>query len=237
MPPGSGVRLLWRGAMLIALAAASALPAQDTPPRHAYAIPAQRLSRALAHFSEVSGVDVLLDDPRSGERRSAALNGTYSAPQALTVMLAGTGLVARFTSARSAVIVAQGAVAAPAAGPAVARGGRSGAVIELDTMRVTAPRMIGGTGRIPDRAFLSAMAGQIRRIVIDGAVFGASNREQLRIQTRIRGDGTLHDVRIVGPIGDARRDAGIIQLLDGRRLDLAPPADMRQPLMFDVAAR
>ena len=223
------------GPLVAMLAISGGALAQDAPQSrtHQYNIPAQPVSHALASFAETSGVDVLLDEPEAAGRRSSAVIGTYSPPQALTILLRGTALVARFTSPSSAVIVPVERVGAPLprAGAAAA-----GVVVELDMMRVTAPRTIGGPppASLPS-AFILAMASQIRHHIIADEAIALDAR--LRIQTFIRGDGTLHDVRILRSNGDRQSDRRVLQLLEGRRLDLHPPADLRQPLMFDVAAR
>lgn len=228
------IRALRRAACGVLLAAGVA-QAQDGPApfRHRYEIPAQRLGTALAHYSQVSGVDVLLDEPRAADRRSATVEGSFSSPQALTLLLRGTGLVARFTSARSAVIVPE----ARARAPLPAAPGRHGAVIALDRMRVTATRTIGAPRRAADPGYVFAAATQIRAIVVASGLIGPADRQRLRIQTRIADNGTLHALRIARPSGDRARDARIVRLLEGHRLDAAPPPGLRQPILFDVVAR
>lgn len=218
----------------ILLISGSAL-AQDAPRSQTdqYNIPAQPVSRALASFAQTSGVDVLLDEPQAAGRKSSPVIGSFSPPQALTILLGGTGLVARFTSPSSAVIVPVERVGAslPRTGDTTA-----GVVVELDMMRVTAPRTIGGGPRTSaPPAFILAMAGQIRRHIIADKAIAPDAR--LRIQTFIRDDGTLHDVRVLRSNGDGQGDRRVLQLLEGMRLDLHPPAGLRQPLMFDVATR
>lgn len=224
-----------RTGSLVAICLISGALAQDEPRSQArrYDIPAQPVSHALASFAQTSGVDVLLDEPQAAGRRSSPVIGSFSPPQALTILLGGTGLVARFTSPNSAIIVP--VERAGASLPRMA-GTAASMVVELDMMRVTAPRTIGGAPRTSaPPAFILAMAGQIRRHIIADAAVAPDAR--LRIQTFIRDDGTLHDVRILRSNGDGRSDGRVLRLLEGTRLDLDPPAGLRQPLMFDVAAQ
>lgn len=225
----------WLVLAATATPAAAHAQAQDNPAavRHDYDIPAERLSIALAAFSQASGIDVLLDEPQAAGRQSSAVRGRYAPPQALTLLLAGTGLVARFTSRRSAIIVPRARADAPLA----PRAGDAGPVIALDMMTVTAPRTIGGARRPADTGYLLALAGAIRRAIVAAGLIGGSERPRLRIATRIDGNGALHAVAVAVPSGDARRDGRIVALLEGRQLAPAPPAGLRQPILFDVVAQ
>lgn len=198
-----------------------------------YNIPAQPLGSALPRYSATSGVDFLLDEPEAAGRQSSAVIGSYTPPQALHILLEGTGLAARFTSRTSAVIAPIGR--APNAATSSRQSG--GAVVTLDMMRVTAPRLIGSVEPPINLQFLHRLASGIH-----AAIYGANLAERgagasLRIQTRITDDGRLYEVRIATPSADPRRDARIVALLEGRQLDLVPPKGMRQPLLFDVRGR
>lgn len=212
------------------------LSANDDPQPSAvrrYDIPAMPLDAALSRYSETSGVDVLLDEPSAAGRRSAPVIGSFAAPQALVILLDGTGLTARFTSRHSAIITP-----AARAGRPLARTAEAGnAVVALDMMRVTAPRLIGTRRDVPDTGFLLQMAGRIRDRLIAGDVVDRAGKPRMRLQTRIREDGTLFDVRVTVPSADRRRDARIVALLDGASIGLTPPEGLRQPLLFDVDGR
>ncbi|MCG2841373.1 STN domain-containing protein [Sandaracinobacter sp. RS1-74] len=236
-----GSRPRWRAALALPFAAAllaSPAAANDDPAPsavHSYHIPVQPLNTALSRFAETSGVDVLVDESDAAGRRSAPVVGVFGPPQALRSMLDGTGLVARFTSRRSAVISRADRVAAAdeAAPPAY----RAGNVIVLDRMEVRATRLIGAPRQLMSGRFIADMASQIRDIMVTARVVGKGADSRMRIQTRIRPDGTLHDVRVAIASADPARDARIVALLEGARLDLAPPEGMPQPLRFDVAGR
>jgi hypothetical protein len=206
------------------------------PAAQSYNIPAQPLNSALARFAETSGVDVLIDQKDVAGKRSSPAIGVFAPPQALHIILDGTGLVARFTSRRSAVVSRI---------PANARTGepeRSSApiadnVIVLDRMEVTAPRTIGGPLRTVSGRFVNEVASQIRRIMTSAGIVERGTDARLRIQLRIRKDGTLHDVRVDVASNDAGRDARIVALLEGARLDVQPPEGMPQPLYFRVSGQ
>lgn len=218
--------------LLASTAAANDDPAPSSSVRH-YDIPAQPLDSALSRYAQVSGVDVLLDEPDAAGRRSAPVVGRFAAPQALRILLDGTGLVARFTSRNSAIIMP----AEAASRPLVPARDTGGTVIALDMMHVTAPRMIGSTRPEPDTRFMMQLASGIRSRLVAADLIDRADKPRMRLQTRIREDGTLFDVRVAIPSADARRDARIVATLNGVRLDLTPPEGMRQPILFDVDGR
>lgn len=65
---------------------------------HAFDIPPQSLASALVTYSGVTGMAVLVDGELARGRRSARLQGRFTASDALTRLLGGTGLMARYTS-------------------------------------------------------------------------------------------------------------------------------------------
>jgi hypothetical protein len=208
--------------------------AQAPAPTHRFDIPAQRLATALVAFGEASGVDVLLDEPQAADRRTSAVRGTYSAPEALTLLLDGTGLAVRFTSPRSAVVLARGKAAAT---PGTGGGSATGAMLSLDTMRVSAPRMIGSGPHADIGGFVLTLANRIRQLVIEADVLRAGGATRLRLRTRIDADGVLRDVALMRSDGDVTRDRRIQALLEGAQLGAVPPPGLRQPLLFEVAAQ
>ena len=202
----------------------------------AYNLPALPLNVALARFSEISGVDVLLRAAADDAKPSPPLQGRYRPAEALTKLLRGTGLSARFTSPRSAVILPSATAHAPI--PEESATAPGGLVISLDTMRVTAPRMIGAPPpRSADEAFLRRLAATIRRVAVERQVFAGGKRADLRITTRISNAGLLYDVKVVEGSADAELDARATGLLEGADLGITPPGDLRQPLLFDLSGR
>ena len=66
---------------------------------YSFDIPSKPLPQALADFSAVTGLQVLYTETAAFDVTVPALEGTYTARQALDRLLAGSGLVGRFTSA------------------------------------------------------------------------------------------------------------------------------------------
>ena len=80
-------------------------PAAQTAQALTFAIPPQALDAALAAFGAASGVQVLYDAAMTQRLRSPGVAGTLPAEEALRRLLAGTGLVARFTGPRMVTLV------------------------------------------------------------------------------------------------------------------------------------
>lgn len=121
------LRHLLAASVLLALTAPCALAqsaaSSSDAATHRFAVPVQPLGEALLAFGEQSGLQVSVDSQLLGTLRSSALQGSYRDAEALTRLLAGTGLVWR-RQGSGVVIEAQ-----PSA--------RSGE-IRLDTLRVDA---------------------------------------------------------------------------------------------------
>jgi len=77
-------------------------------------IPAQSLATALQQFTEQSGVQVGYTAALGAGLQSPGVSGSFSAPEALSRLLTGTGLTYRFTSANAVVLEQAPAAAAGA---------------------------------------------------------------------------------------------------------------------------
>ena len=71
---------------------------------HNFNIPSKPLPRALTDFSAVTGLQVLYTERSTFNRTAPALNGTFSARDALRRLLAGSGLVGRFTASDTVTV-------------------------------------------------------------------------------------------------------------------------------------
>ena len=130
----------WNAAWVAALVLAGAVPAvaQDVTaegkaeqPSQAQAsttqsfdIAAQPLGTALVRFSEATGIQLFLDASVARGIQSPGVRGTMSRQEALTQLLAGSGLVYRFTNANTVTVERPGG-----------SGGGQGA-IQLDPVQV-----------------------------------------------------------------------------------------------------
>ncbi|OZA92221.1 MAG: TonB-dependent siderophore receptor [Azorhizobium sp. 39-67-5] len=107
------------------------------PARIAFDIPAQDLNRGVLKFAQRAGVQVFYDTAKLGGRRSSAVSGTFTPQEALDRMLAGTGLVYRFTAPNQVTILDPNA---PGAG---SNGGAAAGAIELGTIDVQGSGTVG----------------------------------------------------------------------------------------------
>jgi hypothetical protein len=68
-------------------------------------IPRQSLHEALQQYSAATGLSLLYDSNVVAGRISAPLNGSYTAQEALRLLLAGSGMAVRYTSAEAFMLV------------------------------------------------------------------------------------------------------------------------------------
>jgi iron complex outermembrane receptor protein len=97
-------------------------------PRIAFDIPAQELNEAVLAFGQKAGVRIFTDAAKLRGRRSSAVAGSMTAPEALARLLAGTGLTYRFTAPNRVTIID------PASNGS--DGGDAAIGVELDTVDV-----------------------------------------------------------------------------------------------------
>ncbi|RTM01102.1 TonB-dependent siderophore receptor [Ancylobacter aquaticus] len=90
-------------------------PAGAAAARLAYDIPAQDLNRGVLKFAQRAGVQVFYDTAKLEGRRSSAVSGTLTPQEALSRLLAGTGLTYRFTAPNQVTIVDPSATSAAGA--------------------------------------------------------------------------------------------------------------------------
>ncbi|MGQ4274688.1 TonB-dependent receptor domain-containing protein [Terrihabitans sp. B22-R8] len=95
-----------------------------------FSIPAQTLAGALNAFGSAAGVQVIYDASLAVGKRSPGISGRHTPEQALSALVAGTGLSAYFTAARTASIID------PRAFSAGADAAVDGDVIQLETIEV-----------------------------------------------------------------------------------------------------
>ena len=82
--------------------------ANDTTAAIRFNVPAQPLADALRAYSRQAGVRVQLDVSAAAGLRSRAVYGAHTPPEALRILLAGTGLAAQFADGGETALVARG---------------------------------------------------------------------------------------------------------------------------------
>ncbi|MGE5564975.1 MAG: TonB-dependent receptor domain-containing protein [Parcubacteria group bacterium] len=123
-------KFLLAGSATALLVCASPAAAQVAKPV-TFDIPSQPLGAALAEFARQSNVDVLFSSQLARNQQSPALQGEMPAPQALAMLLSGTGLSYRASSGGSFVIEAS---------PDPQGGSAAGGGAEVEALIVTAQK-------------------------------------------------------------------------------------------------
>lgn len=237
-----GIRRLWRGTLCgcgLLLALSSVLPvhraaAQDQSSATAgrqYQIPADRLDRALAVYADISNVDIIYDNALASGRRSSPVSGRYTPPQALAILLAGTGLSWRFTQARAVVIFAEDARTTDAETATT----DSYAILTLDTLRVTASPVIGTPSPAPYIAYSEWVLSELYRRILPQEQQARPFRGE--IQFWIDDQGVVSRLEFLRRTGDSEADRMIASRVIGARFDRTPPPGLPQPLRFRVEGR
>lgn len=110
---------------MVTATSAQNLPAARSGPQ-SVSIPAGPLTPALNQLAAQTGMQILFDAPLAQGKTTRGVQGNMAASRALSVLLAGTGLGARATSANSVTII----------GPSAAGGALPPGSIPLDTIDV-----------------------------------------------------------------------------------------------------
>ncbi len=136
-------RVLLISTMMVPLAGHSVrsqAPAANAA-RYDFAIPSQSLDGALAAFSRISSLQVLNRGSVTRAATSPGVSGRFTAAEALSRLLAGTGLTPHFASANTVTVTGSG----PASFSAL------DSAITLDTIEVQGPTY-GTTGFVATRS-------------------------------------------------------------------------------------
>lgn len=194
-------------ALLIGLIAsvATAGPLDAATPRE-LDIPAQELAGALEQFSRSTGLAVLVDRQLTRGRRSLAVKGRLSATNALSQMLSGSGLMARY--ARADAFTLQKATVAPV--PAVAAHVEKGSPL-------------------PASSYAASIQSAIERSLCRSSLIRPGSFRAL-LQLWIGRDGVVQHSRLVSSTGDVQRDAALVESLRNLDIERPAPSSLSQPV-------
>lgn len=229
----------WGMARAVCLAAAlGGLPgfAWSADPGPAFFdIQGQPLNTALEEYSIASGVQVLYDSRLAVGRTSSALYGDFPPETALRILLAGTGLIGRYTGSREVVITEPRAETVPpeaAAGTAAAEVvSRVTGVLSLDTLRIEdKPERQGNHLR-----YAGIVQSDIQRALrLDKRT--RNGRYRIGIKLWVAEDGTVLRTEIVDSSGNSERDEAVALVLADMVLSRKPPVNMPQPIRLVISA-
>lgn len=163
-------------------------------------IPAQPLATALAAFSAVSGYQIMMADAGSGAGYSRAVKGALPPKDALVQVISGTGLVARFTADKAAVL------------------------IRHDYSRNVSTRALPRGNQAQFEARLQNDV--IRTLCQNEATRPGVYRAALDLWVNSFGD--VDHVELLSSTGDTDRDKQIVAMLDSLH-SMSPPSGLGQP--------
>jgi hypothetical protein len=176
----------------------------------AFDIPAQPLASALASYTGVTGMAALVDGELATGRRSAAVKGRLPAEEALRILLAGTGLLVRYTSGIAFTLLPAGSDAAPSIGQ--------------------------GAGRVADHRAYFADLQDVLEQTFCRREDARPGTYRAAFQLWIGPDGSVRASHLLGSSAAGPRDAMLSAMLEGVTV-AAPPADLPQPVTIVLLPR
>lgn len=192
--------------LLLALPTAVRAAPVEVPALMNLDLPAQNLAPALEAFSRATGMAVLVDRELTRGRRSIGVHGRYSAPQALGVLLTGTGLMARY--ARSDAFTLQ--------------------VPEVSTPASTRGPKARGAARI-NSSYATALQQAIERSLCRSPQTRPGSFRAL-VQVWVNHDGLIEHSFLVTSTGDLQRDEVLVRTLASTQVERPAPSSLRLPV-------
>lgn len=219
---GRNIGVPWLLASLsVALLGGTTTTTQDrpvvTPQAREFDIPASSLEAALDRYARAVGTPLLYEARDIAGRRSSGVRGRHSARAALLLLLGGTGLQARYTRNDAIIIVPRG-------------NDETMPFLTLRTLAVPVKSMIGGKHNY------ASYAAIVREELYDVLRTRVDARSRFRVRFRVwlEPDGGLQRIQVE----DATiSEAEVTGALRGARISESPPAQMPQPLRFELERR
>ncbi len=199
----------WRRAvcalvLLLLLGAGQAAQAQS--PQLSLDLPAQELEPALQAYSRATGMAVLVDRELTQGRRSIGVRGRFTAQEALSMLLTGSGLMARFARVDAFTLQLPDVSQPPATRGAAAR---SAARINNSYATALQQAIEASLCRTP-----LTQPGSFRALV----------------QVWVNREGLIEHSRLVSSTGDEQRDEALVRSLGTTRVERPAPSSLRQPV-------
>lgn len=169
-------------------------------------IPAQDLARALDQYSHATGVAVLVDSQLSRGRRSLAVDGEYTAADALRRLLGGSGLMARY--ARDDAFTLQ--------------------VAQVEDVPSALDKTTPASAAV-SRSYATAVQAAIERNLCRSPLTRPGSYRAV-LQVWVGRDGVVQHNRLVTTTGDVRRDTALVESFRTLRIDRPTPSALRQPV-------
>jgi hypothetical protein len=184
----------------------------------AFDMPPQPLLAALRTYSEITGQAVLVDNTLAAGRSSPGVHGNYDKTEALRQLLAGTGLVASYSSDQAFTLK-------------LAEPGKA-----ADKAEPERPESLGVGGI---ETVIEHYAGKIQKPIEAALCQFDETRPgtyRLALQLWIGASGRVERTKLLSPMGNPRRDGQVRHALDELVLD-PPPPGMPQPITLLLLPR
>ncbi|MEL5879207.1 TonB-dependent siderophore receptor [Cereibacter sphaeroides] len=159
-----------------------------------YAVPAGPLGLAITRFGERSGLQILYPADLVRGKQSPGVSGALTAPEALSRLLAGSGLTYRYTATDTVTIVALGATGASNTGP-------DGSIL-LDTISVS-----GGDAATEGSGSYATGAASVAR--------GADSLKEVPQSVTVMTDKVLEDQNLTMMSEAMAKAPGVVAATDG----------------------
>ncbi|ODP32142.1 secretin and TonB N-terminal domain-containing protein [Pandoraea sp. ISTKB] len=188
--------------------AASADVGTAPAPLLRFDIPSAPLQSALEAYGAFTDISLLYDSSLTAGRVSVPVQGEMSARAALTLLLEGSGLAARYTSDKTVALVPL-------------RRGTSDPVDEASAETGAGRRYFGLVQTRVHDAFCA------QPVLAQGA-------RRIALRLWIDADGQIGPVRLLGTSGDASVDRLVVGALQGVRIGEPVPPSLAQPFTFVI---
>jgi hypothetical protein len=209
-------------------AAAAAQQTVLAPPSELdFNIPSQPLDSALQIYGDQAGVQVLYESQLAVDRRSAAVQGRFSAAAALDLLLSGTGLIVREVRP-SSITIALPAQRSDNAPPSLLR---KPADLSIGEIRVHAPARSIETSGLQD--YNAAIQLDIQKALKKNPRTRSGSYRAV-LDLWIDPSQTIQRTALLQSTGDSTRDAAIAAALQGVTINHQPPPHTPQPIRIAV---
>lgn len=185
-----------------------------------YDMPAMPLSEALARLGAEAGLHVNYDERLAAGLQSSPVRGAATPQAALDQLLAGTGLVPRFTRRDAFTVIPRSITERPD--------------LRLDDLVITAP--IIGAAKGVDYAWYGGLLLEECFRKLRGQPELKGRKYELQLYVWLDPDGAVTRLETVGLSQEIETRALIEQTLDGLRVSRLPPQAMPQPVLLRISA-
>ncbi|ABR91103.1 Uncharacterized conserved protein [Janthinobacterium sp. Marseille] len=179
-------------------------------------LPEQSLETTLVTFGGLTGYSVLVASNLAAGRTATAVYGDFEPREALQKLLVNTGLVARYSGSNAFTLALDSEAETTA--PANAGEGATN-------------RMVLGKG-----GYAMVLQSSLTRILCR-AQPDAFGRYRVAFQIWLNSDGSVQDTRLLESSGLKERDVLLQKALRHAAMDVAPPANLPQPVSILLTPR